>query len=217
MKGRLMDYSIRCETKDDERIVEEITKKAFWNVHHSGCNEHYLAHLLRKSGDFIPQLDLVITVNGRIIGNIMYTRSHIENKAGQRIETVTFGPVSISPEFQKKGYGRLLIGQSIQMAKDMGFKALIIFGNPHDYCKHGFCGSKKFGIGIPGGKFPSALLVKPLVDGVFPEGFWTFHESPAFDIDESGFEKFDSGFEKMKKEYRHSQEEFAVISRSFVE
>ena len=51
---------IRNEEERDFRAVEELTKKAFWNIHVPGCNEHYLAHILRKHSDFVPELDFVV-------------------------------------------------------------------------------------------------------------------------------------------------------------
>ena len=48
---------IRNETEKDFHEVEELTRKAFWNVYVPGCVEHYLAHILRKHEDFIPELD----------------------------------------------------------------------------------------------------------------------------------------------------------------
>ncbi|OHD15513.1 MAG: hypothetical protein A2087_04600 [Spirochaetes bacterium GWD1_61_31] len=55
-----MDYVIRPENVSDFRPVEELTRKAFWNVHVPGCNEHYLVHVLRGPPDFIPELDFVL-------------------------------------------------------------------------------------------------------------------------------------------------------------
>jgi putative acetyltransferase len=212
-----MEYSIRCETEADERIVEEITRQAFWNIHVPGCNEHYLAHLLRKSKDFIHELDFVISLNDEVIGNIMYTKSYVTNTENKRIDTITFGPVSVLPKYQKQGFGAKLIMFSMQKAKELGYSAIIIFGNPHDYCKHGFFGSKKYRIGILDRKYPCALLVKPLVENAFSGGFWSFHESETFEINESEFLIFDETFGKMKKDYRYSQEEFTILSHSFVE
>ena len=212
-----MEYSIRRETESDERIVEEITRKAFWDVHFPGCNEHYLAHMLRKSNDFIPELDLVISTNSAIIGNIMYTRSYILNTENHRMDTITFGPVSILPGYQKRGLGSLLISHSIEKAKEMGFPAIIIFGNPHDYCKYGFYGSKRYGIGIMGNKYPCALLVKPLIGNSIPHGLWDFFESKAYEINDEEFESFDKSFDQVDKKYRYSQEEFNILSHSFVE
>jgi len=51
---------IRNEKPEDYRAVEEMIKQAFWNLSVPGCNEHYFAHQVRKSDDFIPELDLVL-------------------------------------------------------------------------------------------------------------------------------------------------------------
>ena len=216
-KDNQMEYFIRPETKEDERTVEEITRKAFWNIHSPGCNEHYLAYKLRNSRDFINELDLVITHQNQVIGNIMYTRSYIINSDQQRVETTTFGPVSILPEYQKKGFGFVLIQESMKMAKEMGFPAIIIFGNPHDYCKHGFVGSKKYNIGMENEIFPCGLLIKVFNEKSIQNSKWILHESDSYNISEDQeFEEYEKRFEPMKKKWKPSQEEFDILSHSIV-
>ena len=51
---------IRNEKKEDYRTVEEMVKKAFWNLYVPGCTEHYFVHQARKSRDYIPELDFVL-------------------------------------------------------------------------------------------------------------------------------------------------------------
>lgn len=48
-----MNITIRPETVNDHRIVEELTRNAFWDLYVPGCNEHYLVHLMRTHVDFI--------------------------------------------------------------------------------------------------------------------------------------------------------------------
>ena len=186
-------------------------------MHVQGCIEHYLVHTLRTSRDFIHDLNFVILENDQIIGNIMYTKSFIESADKEKIETVTFGPVSILPEFQRKGFGSKIIEYSMNRAREMGFNAVIIYGHPSNYCKHGFCGSKKYQISTIDGKYPCALLAKPLKENVFGNKAWYFHESEAYNIDEKGFADFDSTFEQTRKEYRYTQEEFYIYSHSYLE
>ncbi len=115
-----MDYVIRNEKSDDYRIVEEITRKAFWNIHVPGCNEHYLVHVMRKHPDFIPELDYVIEKDNRIIGNIMYAKAKLVGDKGTQKTILTFGPVSILPDYQRKGYGKRLIEYSFIQALELG-------------------------------------------------------------------------------------------------
>ena len=77
------DYIIRLETTNDYAEVENLTREAFWNVYTPGCNEHYFVHVMRSHKDFIPELDFVIELDGKIIGNIMYTRSKLIDKNGE--------------------------------------------------------------------------------------------------------------------------------------
>ena len=99
---------IRNEEAKDFRAVEELTKLAFWNVSMPGCSEHYLAHVLRSHADFILEMDFVAEEDGKIIGNIMYTRSRLIDAEGREKIVLTFGPLSIHPEYQRKGYGKKL-------------------------------------------------------------------------------------------------------------
>lgn len=61
---------IRKETEADYQRVEEITRKAFYNMYMPGCVEHYLVHIMRSHRDFIPELDFVLELDGEVVGNI---------------------------------------------------------------------------------------------------------------------------------------------------
>ena len=50
---------IRNEKETDYSVVEEITRKAFYNIYVPGATEHYLVHIMRQHEDFIPELDLL--------------------------------------------------------------------------------------------------------------------------------------------------------------
>ena len=66
-----MDIIMRNETENDYRVVEEITREAFWNLYVPGCNEHYIVHVMRDHPDFLKELDFVAEYNGKIVGNII--------------------------------------------------------------------------------------------------------------------------------------------------
>lgn len=52
--------NIRLEQPADYRKVENLMRKAFWNVYAPGCFEHYVLNLYRNNPDFIPELDFVM-------------------------------------------------------------------------------------------------------------------------------------------------------------
>ncbi|MCP1225478.1 GNAT family N-acetyltransferase [Sebaldella sp. S0638] len=132
-----MDINIRNEIEKDYREVEELTREAFWNLYVPGANEHFIVHNLRESKSFIKELDFVAIHEDKIVGNIIYTLSYIEDESNKKHEVITFGPVSILPEFQNRGIGRKLIEHSINKAKDLSYKAIIIYGYPDYYSKYG--------------------------------------------------------------------------------
>ncbi|HRV98342.1 MAG TPA: N-acetyltransferase, partial [Aminobacteriaceae bacterium] len=168
---------IRNEKEADYKRVEEITRKSFWNLYVPGCTEHYLVHVLRTHEDFLPELDFVIEVDGRIIGNIMYTKTLLVDESGEEKNILTFGPVCIVPEYQRKGYGKRLMERSFERAVALGYDVIVIFGNPNNYVSRGFKSCKKFNVCLGNGTFPAAMMVKELKPGVLDGRKWTYHQS----------------------------------------
>ncbi|MBP1694689.1 MAG: Acetyltransferase [Chloroflexi bacterium] len=97
----VMDILIRNETENDYRAVEEITREAFWNLYFPGCHEHYLVHIMRDHADFLKELDFVAECDGKIVGNIMYTKAWLVDETGKEMDIVSFGPISVLPEYQR--------------------------------------------------------------------------------------------------------------------
>ena len=86
--------NIRNERESDYKKVEDITRKAFYNVYVPGCMEHYLVHVMREYEDFVPELDFVVELDGQVIGNIMYTKAWLKDEAGEEKEIVTLAAKS---------------------------------------------------------------------------------------------------------------------------
>lgn len=208
---------IRNETQADRQAVEAVTRRAFYNVYTPGCTEHYLVRTMRGHPDFIPELDFVAELDGRVIGNVMYTRAALTGEAGAVKDVLTFGPVSIAPEHQRRGYGRQLLEHSFRRAAELGWDVVVIFGSPANYVGRGFKSCKKFNVCLENGKFPSAMLVKELREGALDGRKWVYRDSPAMNIGAEAARRYDDTLEPMAKEYRPSQEEFYIMSHSSVE
>lgn len=209
--------TIRNETEADYKTVEEITRKAFWNLYIPGCIEHYLVHVMRPHKDFIPELDLVIERNQKVVGNIMYTKAKLVDESGYEKEILTFGPVSILPEYQRKGYGKELMEYSFRIAIELGYDTIVIFGDPNNYISRGFKSCKKYNVCLENGTFPTAMMVKELKAGALDGRKWVYRDSPVFDVDEQEAQLFDGQFEKLEKKYQASQEGFYIYSHSNVQ
>lgn len=208
---------IRNEEETDYKRVEEITRKAFWNLYIPGCNEHYLVHVMRSHKDFLPELDLVIEVDNQIIGNIMYTKTKLIDEFGKEKDILTFGPVCILPEYQRKGYGKKLIEYSFEQAAALNYDTIVIFGNPNNYVSRGFKSCKKYNVCLENGTYPAAMMVKELKSDVLDGRKWIYYESPVFEIDEKEVQRFEEGLESLEKKYQPSQEEFYIYSHSIMQ
>lgn len=211
-----MTIQIRNEEEKDYQTVERITREAFYNIHTPGCSEHYLVHIMRGHEDFVPELDYVIELDGKVVGNIMYTKAKLVDGSGEEKEILSFGPISVAPKHQRKGYGKMLIERSFQRASELGYDVVVIFGSPANYVGSGFRSCKKFNVCLEGGKYPAAMLVKELRPGALDGRKWFYHESPVLEIREEDAWAFDDALEKMEKKYQPSQEEFYIMSHSFL-
>lgn len=207
---------IRNETEADYRVVEELTRDAFWNVHVPGCDEHYLVHIMRNHKHFINELDFVAQLEDKVVGNIMYTKSHLINECNTIIDSATFGPVSVLPDYQRQGIGSALIKYSINRAFEMGYKVIVIQGHPYNYCKHGFVGSQSVNVADSDGSYPYSLLVLELEKGVLIGDNWRFYQSNVYEFDGESALLFDKSFPPKERSFRPSQEEFRIASRAFI-
>ena len=208
---------IRNETEQDYRAVEELHRRAFWNLSAPGCNEHYLAHTLRMHKDFIPELDLVCEQDGIVIANVMYSKSWLIDEQENKKEIITFGPVSVEPSYQRTGIGKKMLTASFEKAIRLGYKAIVIYGNPDNYVARGFKRCKKYNVCLEGNVFPAAMLVKELVPRFFDGTRYFYHESSAFELNEQEAELFDRTFPYREKQIQPSQEEFYIHSHSVIQ
>ena len=210
-----MKIELRLEEEKDHRAVEEITREAFWNVHVPGADEHLLIHNLRKTKEFVQDLDFVAIANERIVGNIVYVKSKVMNSGKEHI-VLTFGPVSVLPEYQNMGIGAKLINHTVQLSAETGYKAIIIYGDPDYYKRFGFRESKNYNITNREGKFPAALLVLELYPNALNGISGVFDEGEAYEINKNELEAFERGFEKKEKQKTKIQDRFLELSNKYI-
>ena len=197
-----MSIIIRNETPADYRAVENLTRESFWNVYRPGCTEHYVLHCYRSAPDFVPELDFVMEMDGKNIGQNMFMRATIKADDGREIPIMTMGPICITPELKRKGYGKVLLDYSLEKAKELGCKAVCFEGNIDFYGKSGFAPASTFGIryhGLPEGEDASFFLCKELVPG-YLDGITGEYATPqGYFVDEAEVEMFDQEFPPKKK------------------
>lgn len=198
------NITIRLERVEEHHEVENLVRESFWNVYRPGCLEHYVLHQLRIDPDFISELDFVMELDGKLIGQNIFVKDVINADDSRTIPIVIMGPICITPELKRKGYGKILLDYSLDKAARMGFGAVCIEGNIDFYGKSGFTYAREFGIryhGLPEGEDASFFLCKELIPG-YLEGITGEYETPAgYFVDEAEVEAFDKAFtykEKLK-------------------
>ena len=207
-----MGLTIRNERTDEYRIVEELTREAFWNLNFPGCVEHYCLHNMRDSSDFIPDLDFVAEINGKVIGNIVYARGRVIDDTKKKHDVIGFGPVSVLPAYQRQGVGSALIKHSLDKARLLGFSAVCIYGDPRYYSRFGFRCAERYDITNSQGKFAVALMALELIPRALRNISGRFVESEAYHVDEDDFQKFENTFPPKEKAVTESQAEFKILA-----
>lgn len=191
------DYIIRPEKEADYRETENLMREAFWNVYRPGCLEHYVLHTYRGRADFVPELDLVMEKDGRLIGQVMYARAEITADDGRVIPIMTLGPIGILPEFKRQGYGKALLDHSMEKAKAMGAGALCLEGNIDFYGKSGFVVASTRGIHYydePREEIVPYFLLKELDEGYLDGVTGVYRTPEGYFVDEKEAEEFDASF-----------------------
>ena len=138
---------------------------------HSDAEEGRLVRSLveeiRAKKFYLPELELVmVDETDSPIGYCMFSRFHLEGKYEN--ELLLLSPVAVKTELQRQHIFKALIEYGFEQAAAMGYKAVIVEGNPMNYRSRGFVTSAEFGItahesvGLPA---EDCLMVKELVPG----------------------------------------------------
>ena len=207
---------IRLEETKDYREVENLTREAFWNVYRPGCTEHYVLNQYRTNPDFIPELDFVMErlrvgdgtsgmEDNKIIGHVMFSKAEIILDDGTHFPSWTFGPISIHPDYKRKGYGLKLLKYAIDKAKEMGIGLLQMEGNIVFYKHAGFDLASKMKIHYhaePRDSEVPYFLAQELIPGYWgnregtycpPKGYFVADENP------EAFEAYEATFPQKEK------------------
>ena len=202
---------IRLEQPQDYREVENLTREAFWNVYRPGCTEHFVLNRFRDNPDFIPELDLVMEEDGHIIGHVMFSKAQIVKKDGTTLPSWTFGPISIHPDYKRKGYGLKLLQYALEKARKMGIGALCMEGNIDFYKHAGFVLASSLNIHYhaePEDAVVPYFLAQELIPGYLSGIEGTYTPPKGYfvaDMDPEAFEAYESTFPPKEKTLQAGQ------------
>ena len=188
---------IRLEKKEEHREVENMVRESFWNVYRPGCLEHYVLNQLRDDSAFVRELDFVMEQDGKLIGQNMFMRAEIKADDGRAIPIMAMGPICITPELKRKGYGKTLLDFSLKKAQELGCGAVCFEGNIDFYGKSGFVQASEFAIryhGLPEGEDASFFLCIELIPGYLDGISGEYAPPQGYFVDEAEAEEFDKEF-----------------------
>ena len=195
--------TIRLEKKEEQREVENLIRESFWNVYRPGCYEHYVMHTLRDDPAFVKQLNFVMEKDGKLIGQNMFMRTIIKADNGSEIPVLTMGPICITPELKRQGYGKKLLDYSLEKAKELGFGAVLFEGNIDFYGKSGFDYGRNFGIryhDLPEDADDSFFLCKELRVGYLDGVLGVYQTPQGYYVSEEDVNEFDKEFPPKEKQ-----------------
>ena len=196
------DVAIRLEKEEEYREVENLVREAFWNVYRPGCSEHFVIHVLRDDPAFVKELDLVMEKDGGLIGQNMFMRTVIGADDGRVIPVLTMGPICVTPELKRCGYGKRLLDYSLERAAEMGFGAVLFEGNIGFYGHSGFTYARDFGIryhDLPEDADDSFFLCKELIPGYLDDVTGVYQTPQGYYVDDADVAEFDKAFPPKEK------------------
>lgn len=146
-------------------LVEDVF--AQWDSPKEGRTVRALAEEIRAKKYYLPQLELImVNEDDLILGYAMFSRFHIEGRYEDELLILT--PVAVRTEYQRQHISKDLIEYGLSKAAAMGYKAVLVEGNPRNYNPRGFVTSADHGIiAGPNIHLPhvSCLMIRELVPG----------------------------------------------------
>ncbi len=185
--------------------TENLTREAFWNVYKPGCDEHLILHQLRKSRAYIPELDLVALLKDEIIGHIISTKARVVDPGQKESEVLCVGPFSVSAKYRKRGVGSELMQHSIAKSRQLGYRGMILFGDPGYYQRFGFSNAMEFGITTKKGQNFEAFMAMELQKNGLRDIKGKFFEDEAFTVNNEHLLAFEKKFPHKEKKVTDTQ------------
>jgi predicted N-acetyltransferase YhbS len=190
----------RVEQPSDYWENENLTRETFWDIYKPGCNEHLALHNLRKSQAFLPQLSYVAVEKGSLVGNIVYAKLSRDGIICE--DVIGFGPISVHSKWQGQGIGSKLITKTLEKAKELGYKAVLITGNTEYYARFGFDSASKFGVhlkGVPQEDKAEFFMALELEKGFLSAHPGIYEFDKAYEPADNELEEFEKHFPLKKK------------------
>lgn len=151
--------TITPESPSEYDAIREVVTAAF-----DGDFESALVDACRSAGVFDPELSLVATVSGAVVGHVCFTPVRIGETSSWDTALV-LAPLAVHPAHQGSGIGSQLVREGLERAAAKGYRVCVLHGDPAFYSQFGFQRADRHGIENPLETPPSEFLATQLDDG----------------------------------------------------
>jgi len=158
---------IRSETDADVGAIADVTVAAFSTLPISNHTEQFIIAALRAANALT--LSLVAELDGRVVGHIAFSPVAMSDGSPG---WYGLGPVSVLPEYQRRGIGGALIQEGLSRLKGLGARGCCLVGHPDYYQRFGFQNPR----GLVHEGVPENVFFALSFDGHMPQGIVEFHE-----------------------------------------
>ena len=134
-----MDRIIKTVSPIDYERTLDFVEKVFTDSEskEDGLIVRSLVNEIRNKKYYEKELDLMmVNENDEVIGFALFSRFHIEGKYEE--ELLLLSPVAVKTELQRKHISKDLLEYGINKAKQLGYLAILVEGNPLNYRARGF-------------------------------------------------------------------------------
>ncbi len=161
-----MSIRIRSETPADAPVIEALTVRAFLDAAHTSHTEQHIVNALREAGKLA--ISLVAETDGAMIGHVAVSPVALSDGA---TGWFGLGPISVLPEFQRRGVGSQLMREALGTLRERGAAGCVVLGEPAFYGRFGFNAEPNLLLaGVPAEYFQALAF-----DSSHPAGLVTYH------------------------------------------
>ncbi|MGB5963048.1 MAG: N-acetyltransferase [Coleofasciculaceae cyanobacterium] len=151
--------SFAQEKNDDIISIREVVTAAFGRT-----SEAKLVEAIRNSRNFIPELSIVATEKGNLLGHILLSPIPIEAQ-GQTFSALALAPLAVIPTRQREGIGTELVKVALSKCRELDHNLVVVLGHPKYYPRFGFQTANQFGIRAPFPVPEQAFMVLEIQQG----------------------------------------------------
>jgi putative acetyltransferase len=152
---------VRREKSGDEAAIARVNREAFGKP-----DEARIVDAIRQAGP--RRISLVAVDGAAVVGHILFTPIALESE-GSSLNVMGLAPMSVLPEFQRRGIGSMLVKAGLCECREAGCQLVVVIGHPEFYPRFGFRPARGYGLQSEFDVPDEAFMVAELMPGALAE------------------------------------------------